>query len=180
LGRRRLFRELPDGKHAAEALWALDDMSPADAAPVLTAVLQGQPSGTMSAALGVIERTDDPDWCPAVHALFRWLDPGAPSPQSYLWITSLKFLLRHGHQREELLAALPAAAADPSAPLGVTAADKPPNESRMSGKPGMPDSAGRGIRAGTPWATARPTHPPQSRPEDFRNRRRRRGQYLGS
>jgi hypothetical protein len=110
LRRRRLLRAIGDEGRAHDALWALADLGPADVAPVLADALRGQPGGTTSAALGIIERLDDPGWCPHVHTLFRRVHPGGQYPQPHLWMTCLKFLLRHGHRREELLAALPAAA----------------------------------------------------------------------
>lgn len=34
------------------------------------------------------------------------VDPTAPAPRPHIWMTSLKFLLRHGHRTGELIAAL--------------------------------------------------------------------------
>ena len=63
-------------------------------------------SGTTSAALEIIVKQDDAAWCPEVHGLFRRANPDSPAPEPHLWMASLKFLLRHGYRREEVLAAL--------------------------------------------------------------------------
>jgi hypothetical protein len=110
LRRRRLLRGLGDKQEASDALWGLADLGPSYVAPVLADALQGPPSGTTSAALEIIEQLDDPGWCPQVHSLFRRVQPGGQYPPPHFWMKSLKFLVRHGYQREELLAALPSAA----------------------------------------------------------------------
>jgi hypothetical protein len=60
----------------------------------------------ISAALTVIRQQDDPRWCARVHALFSRVDPAGQLPQPHIWITSLKFLLRHGYRTAEVIAAL--------------------------------------------------------------------------
>ena len=104
--RRRLRRELGEPFRGADALQALADLGAKDLDACLEDVLRGPPSGTVSAALDVIGKQDDARWCVAVNALFSRVDPTAQPPQPHLWITSLKFLLRHGHRTEEMLAAL--------------------------------------------------------------------------
>jgi hypothetical protein len=72
--------------------------------------LNGAPSGLTSAALGIIVKRDDPHWCPQIDALFRRVNPVGQIPEPHIWMTSLKFLLRHKHGTSELLAVLPRAA----------------------------------------------------------------------
>jgi len=107
--RQRLRRELGVQYRAADALHALSDLGATDLDRCLEDALRSQPSGLTSAALEIIERHNDPCWCDPVYALLSRLDPAAQLPQPHLWITSLKFLLRHGHRTRELLAALPKA-----------------------------------------------------------------------
>ncbi|TMQ33381.1 MAG: hypothetical protein E6K70_13390 [Planctomycetota bacterium] len=88
----RLRRELGEQYRGADALQALADLGP--------------PSGLISAALDVIGQQDDPRWCARVHKLFSRVDPAGQIPQPHIWITSLKFLLRHGHGTAELITSL--------------------------------------------------------------------------
>jgi hypothetical protein len=110
LRRQRLLQALPEERFAPEALLALADLGAEELVPALKKALQGPPCGLTSTALAIISRQDDASWCPRVHALFRRLDPGGPIPQPHLWMASLKFLLRHGHSSDEMVAALPRAA----------------------------------------------------------------------
>ena len=96
------------GYEAADALHGLAELGAADEA--VETAFRGPPSGTISAALEIVGQQDDPRWCPHVHALFTRLDPAGQLPSPHLWITSLKFLLRHGYRTEEMVAALPRAA----------------------------------------------------------------------
>jgi hypothetical protein len=109
LRQERLLRALRDDRLAPPALRGLADLG-AEALPgALAEVLRGPATGLTSAALDIVQRRDDATWCAEVHGLFRRTDPGGPAPQPFLWMASLKFLLRHGHRREEVLAALPRA-----------------------------------------------------------------------
>jgi hypothetical protein len=110
LWEQRLLDAFRDEKQDWAALLGLHDLDAGSLAAVLEQALAGPPSGLTSAALDVIGRRDDPAWCPRVHALFRRVHPGGPIPGPHLWMTSLKFLLRHGHQVGEVLRALPRAA----------------------------------------------------------------------
>jgi hypothetical protein len=107
--RQRLRRELGEPYRGADAMQALADVGAADLDGRLGEALLGPPSGSTSAALEVIGGQDDPRWCPRVHALFSRVAPAGEIPQPHIWITSLKFLLRHGYRTAEVLAALPAA-----------------------------------------------------------------------
>lgn len=107
--RQRLQHELGVQYRAADALHALADLGATDLDNRVEDALHVQPSGLTSAALEIIERQDDPRWCEPVYALLSRLDPAAELPRPHLWVTSLGFLLRHGHRTEELLAALPKA-----------------------------------------------------------------------
>jgi hypothetical protein len=110
LRRQKLLQAFRDEAQASAALLGLADLGASDRNPSLEQALQGPPSGLTSTALEIIGQRDDAAWCPAVYQLFCHVDPGGSSPLPHLWITSLKFLLRHGHRREEVLAALPRAA----------------------------------------------------------------------
>ena len=107
--RQRLRRELGEQYRGADALHALADLGAADLESCLEDALHQPPSGLTSAALDVIGRQYDPRWCARVHGLFTRVEPAGPIPQPHIWITSLKFLLRHGHRTPEVLAALPKA-----------------------------------------------------------------------
>ena len=103
--RERLIRET--GYPAADALHGLAELGVADES--VEHALRGEPSGLVSAALDVVEEQDDPRWCPQVHATYSRVKPTGQIPEPRIWMRSLKFLLRHGHQTEEMIAALPRA-----------------------------------------------------------------------
>jgi hypothetical protein len=109
LRRQRLRRELGEQYRAADALQSLADLGAADLESCLEDALRGPPSGLISAALDIIGRQNDSRWCDRVHDLFSRVDPAGQIPQPHIWITSLKFLLRHGHRTPDVLAALPSA-----------------------------------------------------------------------
>lgn len=94
---------------ASDALIALADQDAPDLDRRLKESLRHTSGGLASAALGVIARQDDPRWGPEVYALFRRLDPQGQLPEPYLWLTSLKLLLKHRYRTAEALAALPRA-----------------------------------------------------------------------
>jgi hypothetical protein len=110
LRRRRLLHAFHDERHAAQALLGLADLGAEDLPAALEEALRKPFSGLTSTALEVVGRRDDPAWCPLVYGLFRRLDPGGPIPQPHLGMACIKFLLRHGHRKDEVLAALPQAA----------------------------------------------------------------------
>jgi hypothetical protein len=105
LHRDRLLRET--GYPAADALHGLAELGAADE-PIEQA-FRGPPTGLVSAALDVVEQQDDPRWCPHVYAMYSRVKPAGQPPEPRIWIRSLKFLLRHGHKADEMLAALPRA-----------------------------------------------------------------------
>jgi hypothetical protein len=107
--RQRLRRDLGEPYKGADALQALADLGAADLDRCLENALSGPPSGTISAALDVIGKQEDPRWCPSLYTLFCRVDPKEQAPSPHIWITSLKFLLRHGHRTAEMFAALPKA-----------------------------------------------------------------------
>lgn len=105
--RRSLLRASKDDRQAPDAMAGLGDLGADAVTPSLEVALAGPPSGVTSAALDVIERLDDPAWCPRVYALFRRVDPGGQLPEPSIWTRAMKFLLRHGHRTPEVIAALP-------------------------------------------------------------------------
>jgi hypothetical protein len=109
LRRCRLRGEIGGPGQAADALVALADLGAPDLDRTLEESLRGAPSGLVSTALKIVEKEGDPRWCPQVYALFTRLDSEGQIPQPYLWLSSLKFLLKHGYKTDELLAALPRA-----------------------------------------------------------------------
>jgi hypothetical protein len=103
----RLQRELDEQNRAADALRALADLAAPDIDQCLDAILRGPPSGLISAALDVIvQQQDDHRWCGRVHKLFSRVNPAGKIPQPHIWITSLKFLLRHGYYTTKILSSL--------------------------------------------------------------------------
>jgi hypothetical protein len=105
----RLRRELENQSRGADALQALADLEAPDLDQCLELALSGPPSGLISAALEILGHQDDPGWCLRVHGLFSRVNPAGPLPEPFIWMTSLKFLLRHGHCTAEVIAALPRA-----------------------------------------------------------------------
>jgi hypothetical protein len=92
-------------------LHALADLGAADLDQCLTDVLSGPPTGATSTALDIIGKQDDPRWCPPhLYSLFRRTDPAQQAPSPHIWMTSLRLLLRHGHNTADVTAALPRAA----------------------------------------------------------------------
>jgi hypothetical protein len=90
----------------ADALQALADLRAPDLDELLGNALNGPPSGKISAALDVIGKLDDPTWCPRLFDLCSRIDPAGELPQPHIWMTALKFMLRHGHRKAEVIAAL--------------------------------------------------------------------------
>ncbi|MBN9121267.1 MAG: hypothetical protein J0I06_19300, partial [Planctomycetes bacterium] len=96
----RLRRDLDVPSKGGDALQALADLKSPDIDSRLEHALSGPPSGTISAALAVIGQVDDPKWCPRLFDLFSRVNPGVDLPQPHIWITSMKFLLRHGYSKD--------------------------------------------------------------------------------
>jgi hypothetical protein len=107
--RQRLEKELADPYRGGDALKALAYLEAAGLDKHLENALTGAPNGLTSAALDIIGRQDDPRWCSIIYDFFQRIDAAGQLSQSYLWIGSLQFLLRHNYQTSELLAALPRA-----------------------------------------------------------------------
>jgi hypothetical protein len=107
--RRRLRRGLGEQGQAVDALQALADLGTTGLDSCLKDALAGPPTGLVSAALEIIGRQGDSRWCAPVYALFSGVEPAGRLPQPHIWITSLKFLLRHSYRTPDLLAALPGA-----------------------------------------------------------------------
>jgi hypothetical protein len=103
--RKRLLHE--SGRATADGLFGLAELGDAD--DQIEAALRGTPGPMISSALEIIGRQDDPKWCPHVYQLFKRTDPGGRIPEPHVWITSLRFLLRHGYRKEEMYASLRAA-----------------------------------------------------------------------
>ncbi|MBS0260676.1 MAG: hypothetical protein JSS02_01870 [Planctomycetes bacterium] len=92
------------GHAAADALFGLAELGGAD--DQLEAAFRGPPSGTISAALEIVGKQDNPKWCPHIYSLFKRMRPTEQIPAPHIWMTSLKFLLRHGYHRDEMIASL--------------------------------------------------------------------------
>lgn len=106
LRRQRLRRELAIEIRAADALQALADLETPDLDECLEKALCGPPRALISTALDVIGRQDDPRWCVRVYELFSRVDPTDQLPAPHIWMTSLKFLHRHGYRSDEMVASL--------------------------------------------------------------------------
>lgn len=106
LRRQRLRRELGEQYRAPDALQALADLKAPDVNQSLEDALRGPPTALISAALDIIGQQDDSCWCGQVYELFCHVNPAGPPPQPHIWITSLKFLLRHGHHTAEMISSL--------------------------------------------------------------------------
>lgn len=96
----------PGTNTVADALQALADLKAVDLDQRLEDALSGPPSGTISAALDVIGKLDDPRWSDRLYGVFSNVVPVAQAPQPHIWMTALTFLLRHGHRKAEMIAAL--------------------------------------------------------------------------
>jgi hypothetical protein len=96
----RLLEESGD----ADALFGLAELGAAD--DQLEAAFRSPPSGTVSAALEIVEGQNDPKWCPHIYTMFRQTKPDGDPPAPHIWMASLKFLLRHGYRKTEVLASL--------------------------------------------------------------------------
>jgi hypothetical protein len=83
-------------------LHALDDLDAKCLAEQLEQALDGPAGGATSTALNIVERRDDPAWCPALYELFGRLDPSEEQPQPYLWARCAEFLLRHRYRFDEM------------------------------------------------------------------------------
>lgn len=103
LWQQRLRLLLNENFKGGDALQALADMRAPSLETDLVDVLKGTPTGKISAALKIIGELDDPRWCDDVYSLFLRLNPSASIPVPHIWITSLKFLLRHNYKRDEVL-----------------------------------------------------------------------------
>jgi hypothetical protein len=95
------------GYAASDALFGLVELGGAD--EQLEAAFRGPPSGIISAALEIVAQQDNPRWCPHIYAMFKRMNSAGQIPEPHLWMTSLKFLLRHGYRKEEMIGALPLA-----------------------------------------------------------------------
>jgi uncharacterized protein DUF6896 len=104
--RRRLRKEAFSEGLAAGALQGLADLHSPDLDECLETALSGPPSGLISTALEIIGRQDDRRWCARMYELFSRVDPAGRLPSPHIWITSLKFLLRHGYRSDEMIASL--------------------------------------------------------------------------
>lgn len=97
-----LLRE--SGYAAADALFGLSELGNSDTE--LQAAFGGPPSGLVSAALEIVGQQDDPRWCPDIYTMFKRMRPTGQLPEPHIWITGLKFLLRHRFQMKEMTASL--------------------------------------------------------------------------
>lgn len=89
---------------ASDALEGLAELGGAD--EQLKEALRGPPSGTVSTALGIAERQNDPKWYPHIYSVFKRMRPTGQLPEPHIWVTSLGILLRHGYRKEEMIASL--------------------------------------------------------------------------
>lgn len=92
------------GYSAVDALYGLAEVNSADSA--LEGAFRGEPCGLVAVALEIITQRDDARWCSQVYALFKRLNPRGSIPEPHIWMASLKYMLRYGYHREELIDAL--------------------------------------------------------------------------
>jgi hypothetical protein len=92
------------GYQAADALHGLADIGAV--ADSLAEAFRSPPSGLVSAALAIAGNLGDPRWCPDIYSLHTRVNPAGEIPQPHIWMTSLKFLMRHGYRVEEMFADL--------------------------------------------------------------------------
>jgi hypothetical protein len=144
LRRHRLLQPGRKESHASAALLGLADLGAAELPGSLVEALRGSPSGVTSTALEVIVKQDDPAWCPEVYGLFRRMNPDHQPPEPHIWMESLKFLLRHGHRREEMQAALPRAGGSETGEAFLLAQEHAPEQAlplvRRALRSGVPAS----------------------------------------
>lgn len=107
LRRLRLRQELggtdPGG---ADAIRGLADLASPDLDEILVQTLHRPPDARTCAAVDVLVQRNDPAWCPPLSLLMSRLRPNGPNPEPHLWTMCLKFLIRHGHRREQVMASL--------------------------------------------------------------------------
>jgi hypothetical protein len=103
---RELLARWADEPKRGNVLLALDDLDADVLEGQLERALKESIANATSRAVDIIERRDAPVWCPAIHGLFRRLDPSRALIEAYLWSRCLRFLLRHEYLAEEMKAAL--------------------------------------------------------------------------
>jgi hypothetical protein len=108
--RQRLMLAIGDDLLASDALQALADLGHDAVDPVLETVLSTPGSKLAFSALLILEKRDDPAWSPKVYEQFKTISRDGSYPSAYQWISYLRFLLRHGFRKEEMVAMLPQAA----------------------------------------------------------------------
>ena len=111
LRHQKLKRQITSKSRAMEALWGLADMNATDLTRTLEEALRQPPSGLVSAALAIIKKQNEPQWCPQIFDLFSRLNPSGQYPEPNIWMNCLKFLLQHKYRKSEVLDALPSAGA---------------------------------------------------------------------
>ena len=104
LRRNRLLQET--GTSAADALHGLVDLDGAN--EHLEQAFLREPSALSSAALEIAGENDDGQWCKQIFSLFTRTNLNGPIPEPHVWITSLKYLLKHQHRTGELISAISA------------------------------------------------------------------------
>jgi hypothetical protein len=92
------------GRAASDALLALAELGGAD--EQIEAAFRGPPGGIISSALKIVDQQDNPKWCPQIYAMFKRMKPNGQIPEPYIWMNSLRFLIRHGYRKEEMIASL--------------------------------------------------------------------------
>jgi|GEM_PF-1068279 len=101
---RRDYLLKESGHAASDALEGLAELGGAD--DQLEEALRGPPSGAVSTALEIVDRQNDPKWCPRIYNVFKRMRPTGQLPEPHIWVTSLKFLLRHGYRTDEMIASI--------------------------------------------------------------------------
>jgi hypothetical protein len=107
--RDRLMQAVRDESLAQDAVLALADLGPEAVDPVLDTVLSTPGSKLTFPTLTILEKRDDPAWCPKVYDQFKTLSQDGTYLSAYHWLRYLRFLIRHGFRKEEMLAMLPQA-----------------------------------------------------------------------
>lgn len=95
LRNRELVRSFRANERPSESLLALEEIQSPFLKDFLESALQGPPCGTISTALNIIDRSNDPDWCEPIRGLLSRLDPNADIPSPHLWMRAANYLAKH-------------------------------------------------------------------------------------
>lgn len=97
-----LGQHFRNGELRPEALTALADLDARGLDYYLRMVLDGQPSGTTSAALEIISQRNDPRWCRPLYRLLKRLHLNGDIPEPHQWRRCAEFLLRNDYETKKI------------------------------------------------------------------------------